>query len=136
MKVLIVEDDPNLRLLWRTVLRERGDEVADAEDTRSAALALRGGSFEAIVLDLYLGREDGASLIRLAEETNPGSKVIIVTGCASVPRQELFNMSPLVAAVHWKPLDIEDLLDSFDQLEAAAGPAEPVRWDEFSGRAI
>ena len=118
MNYLIVEDDPNLRMLWRTILCERGYTVTEATTVAAAEKNLTESAFDAMILDLYLGRENGVSLMRLAEARNPGCKIIIVTGSSQYQRQDLLNMSPLVLSVHWKPVDIEAILATCDQIEA------------------
>ena len=136
MKVLIVEDDPNLRLLWRNILVNRGDDVTVAKDAPSAAVALQLGGIDVVILDFYLGRDDCALLLRQAGETSPACKVVIVTGSALLPRQELFDMSPLVSSVHCKPVDIEEMQAALDQLGDAAGRVTERVPEGWSRRAI
>jgi len=118
VKYLIVEDDPNLRLLWQAVLSDRGYDVIEAETFEAARAALQATRFDAMVLDLYLGRANGLSLAALAHELCPDCKVIIVTGAAELREQEIRAVSESVVSVHRKPVDIEDLLDVCLRLDA------------------
>lgn len=112
MNYLIVEDDPNLRLLWRTILCDRGYEVTEADSLPAAQQAVAETRFDAVILDLYLGRENGMSLVAEIESTAPDCKVIVVTGAADVSESALKESSGLVSCVHRKPVDIEDLIES------------------------
>jgi len=124
VKYLIVEDDPNLRLLWRAVLSDRGYAVTEAETLERARMALSDESFDVMVLDLYLGRTNGLSLAALADSASPGCKVIIVTGAADGRETEIRAISEAVVSVHRKPVDIEDLIDVCARLDgSAARPA-------------
>jgi two-component system response regulator RegA len=112
LNYLIVEDDPNLRLLWRTILCDRGYNVTEADSLPAAQQALAKDRFDAVILDLYLGRENGMSLIGEIEAATPDCKVIVVTGAADVSEGALQAGSSLVVTVHRKPVDIEDLIES------------------------
>lgn len=114
MRYLIAEDDPNLRQLWRAVLDARGHDVTEASSVSDAERALKSGTFDAMVLDLYLGRDNGLSLAGLAYETCPDCSLIVVTGSAQYERKDLMAMSPKVHSVHWKPVDIEEFQRTCD----------------------
>ena len=117
MKYLIVEDDPNLRLLWNAVLSDRGYHVVEAETVEAARRALRADAFDVMVLDLYLGRENGLLLANLAESVARDCKVIIVTGAADVREEEIRAVSEAIVSIHRKPVDIEDLIEVCASLE-------------------
>jgi DNA-binding NtrC family response regulator len=123
LKYLIVEDDPNLRLLWRSVLDDRGYFVLEAASVEDAQSALAAERFDAVVLDLYLGRENGLSLAVAAEKANPDCKVIIVTGAASAQEAELRKQAKCIVSVHRKPVDIEEFLDACLRLDRSRGQA-------------
>lgn len=123
MKYLIVEDDPNLRLLWTSVLGDLGHGVVEAGTIAAAQESLQGGEIDVMVLDLYLGRDNGLSLAAVAREHNPGCHVIIVTGAADVRVSELRAKIPAISSVHRKPVDIEDLIDACARLECRSGRA-------------
>ncbi|TDL84461.1 response regulator [Meridianimarinicoccus aquatilis] len=125
LKYLIVEDDPNLRLLWRSVLGEMGCDVSEAATLDEATSALASQSFDAMILDLYLGRDSGLSLAMTVETENPGCKVIIVTGAADVSEANLRAQAASIVSVHRKPVDIEDLMGVCSRL--AAAPIETDR---------
>jgi len=117
LKFLIVEDDPNLRLLWKTVLADRGHDVTEADTVEAARTQLAAGRFEAMILDLYLGRENGMSLAAVTDDLSPGCRIIIVTGAADVDESDVFGCAVGIVSVHRKPVDIEDLLAACQRLE-------------------
>lgn len=117
LKYLIVEDDPNLRLLWTSVLGDLGHDVVEAGTIAVAEAALCAGDIDVMVLDLYLGRDNGLSLASVARNHNSACHVIIVTGAADVRVSELRAKIPAIASVHRKPVDIEDLIDACARLD-------------------
>jgi DNA-binding response OmpR family regulator len=63
-QVLVVEDDPDLRLLLRTVLQDAGFEVEETDSGPSALEALDGRPVDLVLLDLGLPGLDGHEVLR------------------------------------------------------------------------
>lgn len=61
-RILLVEDDANLRLTLADVLRDEGYSVAAAADVEGARTLLAAASFDVIILDVMLPDGDGYSL--------------------------------------------------------------------------
>jgi len=80
--VLIVEDDPDLRYLFRISLALAGFQVREASDGYQALAALEDETPAAIVLDLGLPRVSGFLVLEeiAAREDMRGLAVIVVTG--------------------------------------------------------
>ena len=62
--ILIVEDDPNLRIGLQDNLQDEGYEVAAAASAAEADTLLRSRTFDLLILDVMLPGEDGYSLCR------------------------------------------------------------------------
>jgi signal transduction histidine kinase len=82
-RVLVVDDDPDVRWLTIEYLRELGHFVAEA-DSGEAALAIlkRGDPCDLIVMDQLMPGLLGTETVRLARQTRPELKVLFVTGYA------------------------------------------------------
>lgn len=119
MNILIVEDDPNLRLLWNSVFTSIGHRVETAETAVEARRALTTSKFDLMLLDLYLGVESGLTLATLAGTLNPSCRIVVVTGAADLDSAELYDTSPSVASVLRKPVDIEHLMAVCDHISAS-----------------
>ncbi|HET9323522.1 MAG TPA: response regulator [Gaiellaceae bacterium] len=98
--VLVVDDDPSLRLLCRVNLELEGYRVVEAESIGRAQEALERGSVDAVLLDVHLGSEDGLALLPSIADRGPA--VALLTGS---PGADL----PDGAAVIGKPFSIEVL---------------------------
>ena len=78
--VLVVEDDPTVRLLVVEVLDELGYSHVEAPDSHEALLVLRSGQrVDLMVSDVGLPGMNGRQLAELARETRPTLKVLFVT---------------------------------------------------------
>ena len=129
MNVLIVEDDPNLRILWEDVFGTSGHETVSVESAASARAALGGGSFDLVVLDFYLGDGDGGDVARALDTKTP---ILIVTGAAANQNGELFAVSDAIAAILRKPVDIEDLLEVSEFLANSDAPMSSERRERLA----
>lgn len=68
-KILVVDDEANIRLLYTEELTDEGYEVVTAASTAEAVGKLQEGSFDLTVLDIKLKNESGIDLLqRLVKE--------------------------------------------------------------------
>jgi two-component system phosphate regulon response regulator PhoB len=80
--VLVVDDDPALRLLARVNLELEGFEVVEAATVDEADTAVRAARPDVVLLDVHLGREETHDL--LARLRTDGIPVALVTGSVDV----------------------------------------------------
>lgn len=82
--LLLVDDDPGFREVYRELLADEGYRVVEAADEPSAEAAFRESGARLVVLDLMLPPADspeaGAALCRRMLEARPDAKVIVVSG--------------------------------------------------------
>ena len=82
--VLVVDDEPAVRMLVSTVLTDIGCTVVEAEDGPSGLRAIRSGAkIDLLVTDIGMpGGMDGRQFAIAAAEAIPGLKVLFITGYA------------------------------------------------------
>ncbi|RVT90570.1 response regulator [Sphingomonas crocodyli] len=81
--VMVVEDDPSVRLIVTEVLTEIGYGVIEAVDAASAIPILESGrQIDLLVTDVGLPGLNGRQLAEIARQTRPELKVLFVTGYA------------------------------------------------------
>jgi len=86
LDVLIMEDDPAIRLALAHALKNQGVEVRTCCSLESALEAIRGHSFDVILADLRMrGQEcaDGLELLKVVRKVSPDTRVIIMTAYGS-----------------------------------------------------
>jgi DNA-binding NtrC family response regulator len=104
--VLVVDDEPAIRLLCRVNLELEGYRVVEAQTLDEARRTLAAEPVAAVLLDMRIGNERGESLLgELRESEVP---VIVVTGSAELDAA----WSRDADAVLGKPFAIDDLLDA------------------------
>jgi DNA-binding response OmpR family regulator len=83
--VLIVDDEPNVRLMLRTTLESTGYRVAEAADGLAALTQLREAAFDLVLLDLRMPNVDGISTLYRLRERGDATPVVMLTAHGSVP---------------------------------------------------
>jgi NtrC-family two-component system response regulator AlgB len=85
MRVLVVDDERNIRNTFRLAIESFGHDVELASTADSAVQLLKTtGGFDVAVLDLKLSQESGLDLLLTLLELSPRLTVIIVTAYASI----------------------------------------------------
>jgi DNA-binding response OmpR family regulator len=105
--VLVVEDEPSLRLLCRVNLELEGFDVVEAATLAEARAAVESRPPNVVLLDLRVGRESGADLIGELRSRTPPVPVALVTGSAGFAHVE-----GLADAYLRKPYSIDALLET------------------------
>jgi response regulator RpfG family c-di-GMP phosphodiesterase len=108
-KVLVIDDDPNVRKTLSDILRIKGYEVASAENgTAGIAEALR-VSASVVLIDLNLPDMSGIEVMEQIKAVAPFTEAIILTGHASLDTAvEAINQGAFSYLL--KPYEIEKLL--------------------------
>src|SRR5712672_2339296 len=83
-RVLIVDDQRNMRTTTALVLRQAGYDVAEAESGEAALSKLLAEPFDVVLTDLKMAPLDGIAVLRGALEISPSTQVIVMTGYGTV----------------------------------------------------
>ncbi len=84
-KLLVVDDESNLRLVVQKELSRQGHDVETAADGEAAWELLEHEDFDVVLCDINMPRLDGISLLRrLREKSQNPPEVIMLTGQATV----------------------------------------------------
>jgi two-component system, NtrC family, response regulator AtoC len=78
-RVLIVDDEPDIRVIVRRVVERLGHRTAEAGDGLEGIRALEGGGFDLVVSDLRMPKADGLAVLRKAREVPQRVPVIVLT---------------------------------------------------------
>ena len=116
-KVLVIDDQQEIRELIKVTLRGTEFEVIEASNGREGILAAKNQNPDAILLDIMMPIMNGWEVsrkIRKHEDQNSKTKIIIISGIGT----DLNEMvSPLYGADDYmdKPITIEALADKIRQ---------------------
>ena len=77
--ILIVDDESNVRLVFRTALESSGYDVSEAADGAVALAQLRKRRFDLILLDLKMPVMDGMDTLKHLRDSNDETPVVVIT---------------------------------------------------------
>ena len=84
-RILIIDDEENIRRVTRLTLQAAGYEVAEASDGERGLEAFGdGSSWDAVLLDQRMPGMDGLETLRHINERNATARVIMATAYASI----------------------------------------------------
>jgi two-component system cell cycle response regulator CpdR len=109
-RILIAEDDDNMRRFLARALARAGHEVEAAGDGEAALELVRRHDFDLLLADVVMPGIDGVELARRAAEMLPEIRVMFITGFAAVAmnRAGQARREPRVLA---KPFHLRQLVD-------------------------
>ncbi len=83
-KILIVDDQRNMRTTLAMMLRGAGYEVDEASDGEQGSERGGAGAYDVILTDLRMGSKDGIEVLRAVKETQPMTEVIVMTAYGTI----------------------------------------------------
>ena len=108
-RILIADDDRDVRNILGSVLRQRGLDVSVAADGREAIEALAAQKFSVVILDLLMPEADGFDVLDALRHAEPKALpvVLVLTG-AERPVVDRLDPQRIHGIVR-KPFDPDDL---------------------------
>ena len=123
MRVLIVEGNRDLANVWARFLARQGVTCTLAGTAAEAFAALRGGGFEALVLDMELPQGEAIAVADFASYRNPDLPIIAVTARGFFSDGAIFQLIPNARGLLRTPLRLDDmaaLIEHYGRRRAAA----------------
>jgi DNA-binding NtrC family response regulator len=109
-RVLVVDDDQDVRRVLTAALRQKPLLIDEAADGRQAIELLREHSYSVIVLDLLMPDVNGFGVLDFIDETAANAPVVLVVSGA--PRSVLDELdSRRIHGVIRKPFEPQDVAD-------------------------
>jgi len=118
-RILVVDDDGEMRALLAEVLREAGYDVKEAANGAEALIRLRAESFAAIVLDKNMPGLTGLDLLPGMRVICPETPVVLITAFGDVATY-VDAVEKGACAYLFKPFRMEELLQALRQALAPA----------------
>jgi two-component system nitrogen regulation response regulator NtrX len=107
-KILVVDDDPEVRMATRDFLSSKGYDVSVAEGGREALRQLDSSPADVVLLDVAMPDMDGLETLKRIVSAHPNLPVIMVTGNADI---EITSKVLQLGAADYvpKPFDLDYL---------------------------
>jgi DNA-binding response OmpR family regulator len=81
-RILVVDDEPHIRLAMRAWLKRFGFKVAVADGGTAGLIALDNSTFDLMIVDIFMPNMHGFESIRIFRARAPKVPLIAISGCA------------------------------------------------------
>jgi DNA-binding NtrC family response regulator len=114
-RILIVDDDPDVRLVLRRMLEPDGYEVGEAGHGREALEVIGHRPFDLLITDLIMPEQEGIETIQTFHRRYPEVKIIAISGAYG---SDYLRIAKHLGAheVMQKPLRLQAVLSTVSRL--------------------
>lgn len=78
--ILIVDDDRAVQLIIKLLLEREGHLIGCASDGPTALRMFREGTFDLLIVDIFMPGMDGLETMKLVHACRPGIPIIVISG--------------------------------------------------------
>jgi DNA-binding NtrC family response regulator len=116
-RILVIDDESVICDACRLVLAEKGHRVDHCLTGNAGLLAIEGGTYDLILLDVKLPDVDGMEILKSVRERGPVPVVIVMTGYSTMSNA-LQAMKLGAADYLAKPFTDDELVEAVEKLFA------------------
>lgn len=119
-KVLIIDDDEQVGLLFSRILADGGFTIQRAPNGRIAKTIYDNDAPDLVITDILMPEMDGIEVIRDLHKTHPHVKVLAISGGSRMGHLNFLEMAKSLGAdrILHKPVSPQELLQEVRQLLA------------------
>jgi two-component system nitrogen regulation response regulator NtrX len=120
-RILIVDDDAQIRTLLRTVLEAEGYAVRHASDGTEAARLMADEAPDLVITDIFMPGADGFEVLAVIRKSYPDIPVIAVSGSEITPHVDFLDLAGRLGAysILHKPFRPQELIGAVKKALAA-----------------
>jgi len=119
-RILVIDDDNQLREMLKQLLEKNGYEVLSAENGRSGLKLFYEKGADLIITDLIMPEKEGLETITELHQKAPGLKIIAISGGGRIRPEDYLQLSESLGADRSfkKPFNSKELLSAVSALLA------------------
>ena len=118
-RVLVIDDNRDMRELMRVILEGAGYTVDLAEDGEIGLRAQRARPADVVITDIFMPNQDGLEIISQLRSEYPGVKLLVVSGGGTLVKGAGYLSTAREIGAHAvlaKPFEQQDLLGALRAL--------------------
>ncbi|MDH7563798.1 MAG: response regulator [Candidatus Bathyarchaeota archaeon] len=108
-RILIVDDDENIRKVLEAILKDEGYTVEMADTAKKAIEKTKNNFYNLALIDIRLPDMEGTKLLEKIKDTVPRMRKIIITGYPTL-QNAIEAVNKKADAYIMKPFDVEKIL--------------------------
>jgi CheY-like chemotaxis protein len=112
-RILVIDDNKDLRELMQVILEQAGYAVELAEDGQAGRVAQRARPADVVITDIFMPNQDGLETIEQFRKDYPDLKLIVMSGDGKLVKQSTHFLTAREMGAHGvlsKPFDEDELL--------------------------
>lgn len=129
-RILIADDEPNIRKTVRDVLAKFGCQCTTAKDGYEACSLLDQDPFDLVISDIKMPYRNGYEIFASAQRAHEGMPVVLMTGFGYDPHHSIVRASQDgLSSVLFKPFKVDHFLEEIRKALSPAmqpNPSEPA----------
>ncbi len=117
-RVLIIDDEMNVRKILRVILEDEGYEVEEAASGSEGMEIYRDHHVDLIIADIFMPDMDGLEVIMDLRRSSTDTKIIAISGGSDVLDVDYLPQAKKLGAnrIFSKPFNAEDLMEAVREL--------------------
>jgi CheY-like chemotaxis protein len=123
MRILVVDDNDQIREMLRLLLEQAGYEVLEATNGKFALGLLKKEQADLVITDIIMPEMEGIDLIRAIRSLYPRAKIIAISGGGRIDPRLCLSMADKLGAdrILQKPFGKSAILSTVAELLAETG---------------
>ena len=120
-KVLIIDDEKDIRSVLKDMLGMSGYDVDPAEDGRKAKELYDKTDYDVVITDIIMPEQDGFEVILDYRNKNQLDRIIAISGGGRTSSEDYLNIASHfgVSSIFSKPPNYKDLIAKVDEIVAS-----------------
>jgi len=118
MRILVIDDDEQMRVLLQQAMQWAGFEVVAAENGRQGQQLFEEQPADLIITDLIMPEQEGLETIRILKQEYPTVKIIAISGGGRIGPEAYLPAAMELGAdrIFTKPFDVKELISAVQEL--------------------
>lgn len=117
-RILVIDDDENIRTIFERFLKGQGYAVDCAEDGKEGIRLMENETPDLVITDIMMPNADGLEVVLSMREKYADIPVIAISGGIALASMDFLPMVKKFGAVKvfYKPVELENLLEGIREL--------------------
>ena len=117
-KVLVIDDEPQIRSLVKRFLTQAGYEVDQAGDGLEGVRQMKENPAELVITDILMPKQEGLETIRQIREAFPNCKIIAMSRGSQLTAMDFLPIAQKFGAakIFHKPIDFNEMVEAVKEL--------------------
>lgn len=117
-RVLVIDDEPQIRSLVKRFLKGAGYEVDEAGDGLAGVDQMNAVPADVVITDILMPKQEGLETIRQIREKHPDCKIIAMSGGSQLTAMDFLPIAEKFGAakIFHKPIVFQELVDAVKEL--------------------